>query len=89
MSNSKIVTYDLCKSGKNYSDLYEYFKSFYTWAHITESTWFISTDKSCPIIREEISKIVDSDDRVFVAELTGNSAWTNVLCDSDYLKKNI
>lgn len=89
MSNSKIITYDLCNSGKNYDDLYDYLKSFPSWAHITESTWFISTSKSCVTIREEIDNIIDSDDRIFVAELTGVAAWRNVICNSDYLKKNL
>lgn len=89
MANSKIVTYDLCKASKNYDDLYKYLKSFSVWAHITESTWFISTDKDCVTVRNEINKVTDSDDRVFVAELTGVAAWRNVICDSDYLKKNL
>ena len=89
MANSKIVTYDLCKSGKNYDDLYNYLKSYSVWAHVTESTWFISTDKSCITIRDEINKIIDSDDRIFVAELTGFAAWQNVICNSDYLKQNL
>ena len=89
MANSKIITYDLCKSGKNYDELYEYLKSFSKWAHICESVWFVSSSKSCPDIRNEINKIIDDDDRVFVAELTGVAAWRNVLCDSDYLKNNL
>lgn len=89
MAKSKIITYDLCKSGKNYNDLYEYIKSYAVWAHITESTWFISTEKTCASIRDEINKIIDSDDRIFVAELTGTAAWRNVICQSDYLKKNL
>lgn len=89
MSTSKIVSYDLCNSGKNYNDLYEYLRSFSAWARITESTWFISSNKSCATIRDEIRNIVDSDDRIFVAELTGVSAWRNIICDYDYLKKHI
>lgn len=58
MANSKIITYDLCKAGRNYDDLYKYIKSYSVWARITESTWFISTSKSCPTIRDEILKII-------------------------------
>ena len=89
MAKSKIITYDLCKAGKNYNDLYQYLKGYSDWARITESTWFISSDKSCTTIRDEINSIIDSDDRLFVAELTGIAAGHNVLCDSDYLKKNL
>lgn len=89
MSTSKIVSYDLCNSGKNYNDLYEYLRKFPAWARITESTWFISSNKSCAAIRDEIKDIVDCDDRIFVAELTGVAAWYNVLCKSDYLKEHL
>ena len=89
MATSKIITYDLCKSDKNYNALYEYIKSYPVWAHITESTWFISTDKTCVTIRDEINGIIDSNDRIFVAELTGVAAWRNVICESDFLKKNL
>ena len=87
MAKSKIITYDLCKSGKNYEDLYKYIQSYTVCARITESTWFVSTDKTCTTIRDEIRNIIDSDDRLFVAELTGTAAWRNVLSGSDYLKK--
>lgn len=89
MAKSKIISYDLCTPGKNYDDLYKYLKGYQVWAHITESTWFISTDKSCQEIRDEIKDIVDSNDVIFVGELNGVAAWRNVLCNSDYLKNNL
>ena len=89
MGDSKIITYDLCNSGKNYDDLYAYIKNFNSWAHITESVWFVSSTNSCKEIRDEINKIIDSDDRVFVGELTGVAAWRNVMCKSDYLKEKL
>lgn len=89
MAKSKIVSYDLCSTDKNYDDLYKYLKSFSDWAKITESTWFISSEKTCATIRDEIMKIVDSNDRVIVAELTGVAAWCNIICKSEYLKEHL
>ena len=89
MANSKIITYDLRKAGRNYDDLYKYIKSYPVWAHITESTWFISTSKSCTTIRDEILHVIDSNDRIFVAELNGTAAWSNVNCDDQYLKDHL
>ena len=89
MSNSKIITYDLRNSNKNYNDLYEKIKSYGTWAHICESVWFISTPDSCVTVRDNLKSVLDSDDRIFVAELTGIAAWYNIICDSDYLKKHL
>ena len=89
MSKSKIITYDLCAPGRDYSDLYNYIKSFSAWAHITESVWFISSEKSCVDIRNDLNKLTDSNDRIFVAELTGVAAWRNTICKSDFLKENL
>lgn len=89
MSRSKIICYDLCASGRNYDDLYKYIKSYAIWAHVTESTWFISTDKTCVDIKNDLKRIVDSNDRIFVAELTGTAAGYNILCNSEYLTENL
>lgn len=86
---SKIITYDLCAPGRNYDDLYKAIKSYGTWAHITESTWFVKTADSCIQIRDNLLSRVDSNDRLFVGELTGTAAWYNVICNSDYMKDNL
>lgn len=89
MNNSKIITYDLCTPGKKYDELFEKIKSYKAWAHICESVWFISSEDSCTTIRENLKSVTDNNDRIFVAELTGNAAWSNVLCDNNYLKNNL
>lgn len=86
---SKIIEYDLCSPGRNYNTLYETIKSYSVWARITESTWFIRTDDSCVQIRDKLKKCMDNNDRLFVAELTGIAAWSNILCSNDYLKKHL
>lgn len=83
---SMIVTYDLCGKGKNYEALYEKLKGYPRWAHITESSWFICTDEKCTSVRDALRRVMDTDDRLFVASLTGEAAWQNVLCNNDYLK---
>ena len=86
---SMIIEYDLCSPGRNYDALYETIKSSSVWAHITESTWCIMTKDSCVQVRDKLKKCMDSNDRLFVAQLTGTAAWSNILCDSDYLKKHL
>lgn len=86
---SKIVTYDLCGTGKDYDDLISAIKSYSGWAKITESAWLIVSDDSCADIRDNLLTYMDSDDRLFVATLTGEAAWQNVICNSDYLKNNL
>ncbi|MBP3636497.1 MAG: CRISPR-associated protein Cas2 [Clostridia bacterium] len=87
---SMIITYDLCGSGKNYDALIEKIKSYGTWAHITESSWFIKTGASCSTVRDSLASVMDADDKLFVAELTGVAAWRCLdKRVSDYLMENL
>ncbi len=87
--SSMIIEYDLRSPGRNYDDLYAAIKGYDQWAHITESTWFIKTSLSCAQVRDRLSAVMDTNDRLFVAELLGTAAWHNVICDSNYLKSNL
>lgn len=86
---SMIIEYDLRAPGRNYDGLHKAIKAYGVWAHITESTWFIKTNESCVQVRDKLMVHMDRNDRIFVAELTGAAAWRNVICDSEYLKKNL
>ena len=84
---AKIITYDLCNPGKNYSGLINRIKD-YKHCKITESCWIVSTSWSCIQIRDDLSKYLDNNDRLFVAELTGVAAWKGLMLDSnDNIKK--
>ena len=89
MSNSKIITYDLRNSNKNYEELYKKIKSYGTWAHICESVWFISTTDSCQTVCRNLMSVLDADDRIFVTESTGIAWWHNTICNSDFLKQHL
>lgn len=80
MSNLKIITYVLNKPEKEYEDFIKVIKGYRISLKITEFTWFVSTPDSCISIMNTLKKHVDSNDRVFVAELTGTSAWQNIIC---------
>lgn len=86
---SLIIDYDLCNPGRNYEDLYETIKKCPRWARITESTWFVKTDLTCVELRNALQCKMDKNDRIFVGELSGCAAWSNVKCDDEYLKNNL
>ena len=87
--SSKVIEYDLCAPGRDYNELYNAIKQYGTWARLTESTWFVKTDDSCEKIRDDLLKAMDSNDRLFVGELTGVAAWHNLICSNDFLQKNL
>jgi hypothetical protein len=80
MSNVKIITYVLSKPEQDHKDLIKAIKDYETWVKITEFTWIVATTDSCINIMNILRKHLHSDDRMFVAELTGVSAWQNILC---------
>ncbi|PWZ93900.1 CRISPR-associated protein Cas2, partial [Staphylococcus pseudintermedius] len=47
---------------------------------------FVNSVFSAKEIRDELKLFVDNDDSLFVAKLTGEAAWSNVICDSKHLK---
>ncbi|MGX4584065.1 CRISPR-associated protein Cas2 [Paenibacillus chitinolyticus] len=86
---AKIVTYDLCAPGKKYDNLITAIKAYPGCAKLTESCWIIATQDSCKTIRENLYQHLDSNDRIFVAKLTGEAAWKNTLSSIEDVKKVI
>lgn len=85
---SFIVSYDLI-SNKDYSKLYEAIRNYGSYAHVLESVWIIKSSSSSSNIRDNLKSYLDSDDKLFVAKLTGESAWKNLPKDvSDWIKNN-
>lgn len=84
---SFIVSYDLIKN-KDYPELFEAIKR-YNCLHVLESVWIVNSSSSSKAIRDNLKTCMDSNDKLFVAELTGQSAWRNLSKeDSDWIKNN-
>lgn len=90
MRETYLISYDI-KDGDNqiYSELYEYIKSHGTWSRITESLWAIKTNKSAPIIRNEIKELLPENSRIMVIRSGTEAAWSNVICRNKWLKENL
>lgn len=86
--NSFLISYDLI-SNKDYSSLYTAIKNYGYYAHILESVWIIKSSYSSSDIRNNLKIHIDSDDKLFVAKLTGESAWSNLSKEvSDWIHNN-
>ena len=83
-----IISYDLADGG-NYDALFDHIKSYGTWAHITESLWAIVSSKKASEIRDDVKSYLTKGSRLIVVKSANIAAWDNVLCTSDWLKKNI
>jgi len=73
------VTYDLKSPGKDYTPVHNYLKK-YTHCKKLESFWLIDTNKKASAIRDELEKLVDSNDIIFVAEIKKHWAGLRFDC---------
>lgn len=70
-----IVTYDLHQVGQNYDCLYQKLKGYGTYWHAQGSVWLIDTKQSAAQVRDALTACLDENDKLFVAELSGEAAW--------------
>jgi hypothetical protein len=82
----RIITYDLRAPGRNYQQLYDAIGKYSPRAKITESCWIVGSDLSVVQIRNGLMQYIDSNDRLFVAALTGEAAWLNAISSDDRVK---
>lgn len=74
-----LVTYDLLNPGQDYAPVHEYLKKF-THCKKLESVWLLDTTTSCATIRDNLKKLVDKNDVVFVVRLMRDWAAVNYKC---------
>jgi len=86
--NSYVISYDL-RNDRDYDNLYIALKAYPDWGHVLESVWVIKSDDSATLIRDHLKSKMDNDDGLLVVKSTNVAAWSNVVCENDWLKENI
>jgi CRISPR/Cas system-associated endoribonuclease Cas2 len=82
-----VVSYDLNKSGQDYEAIHKRIKSWPTHWHMQGSVWLIVTTDSVTTIRDHIQKVMDNNDKLFVAKLSSEAAWKGYSSNiSEWLK---
>ncbi|OYW50180.1 MAG: hypothetical protein B7Y36_06155 [Novosphingobium sp. 28-62-57] len=71
-----IVTYDLLKQGQNYDCITKKLKAYPTHWHMQGSVWLIETSQTAVQVRDNLSPCLDQNDKLFVASLDGEAAWS-------------
>lgn len=84
-----IISYDLCKPGRDYGSLYRAIKSYPRWGKLTESTWAIVSSESTVQIRNNLMQFMDANDRLIVIRSGKEAAWTKLLASNDWLRNNL
>ena len=80
------ISYDLDKPGQNYQPLLNRLRELGA-INILLSDWQLKHTASAVDIRNDLQRFMDGNDRIFVAVLTGEAAWYNVLTSVEAVKK--
>jgi len=82
------ISYDLRNPGRDYSTL---ISTLDQWGAVKplRSDWLLRSDATAVQIRDALASLVDANDGVFVATLTGEAAWRKVLCADAALKAEL
>lgn len=83
------IGYDLKNPGQNYTDLIEAIKKLGPYWHCLDSTWLIKSNSTAIEIRDYLINHIDKNDKILVAQISGDGAWEgfNNEC-SQWLKNN-
>lgn len=77
--NRLLISYDLIAPGRYYEPLFDYIKSFPKFAKPLESLWLIKTSKNYETVRDKLIRLIDSNDKILVIDITGDAAsWHNI-----------
>ncbi len=89
--NTFLIGYDLDKPGQDYSGLIARLKFFSLWWHHLDSTWIVKSNLDAAEIRDDLQKYIDTNDELFVVDITGDSAaWAGFNSQgSNWLLNNI
>ena len=82
------IGYDLDKPGQNYQQLIGRLRQLGAVNHM-RSDWLLTTTHSAEAIRNDLQRFMDSNDRILVAVLSGEAAWSNLLISGEQVKKTL
>lgn len=83
-----IVTYDLRAPGRDYGSLYDAIKR-YPHCHMMDSVWLIEASKDAYQVMQDLSKNIDSNDKMFVSEVSGSWGANRRFECIDWLKEKL
>lgn len=76
------ISYDLDKPGQDYTDLINAIEKL-DGKRILFSDWLVGTTRyTAEQLRDYLLQFMDGNDRIFVARLSGEAAWQNVMINN-------
>lgn len=76
------VCYDLRQPGRNYESLWARLRAWGA-VRVLESCWVVPEAASASALRDDLQAFIDANDGLFVAGLTGETAWAKLKGSSE------
>jgi len=76
------VCYDLRQPGRNYEPLWTRLRAWSA-VRVLESCWIVPEASSADALRNDLRAYIDGNDGLFIAGMTGETAWTKLMDSSD------
>ena len=76
-----LISYDLRKPGRDYSSLHQAIKNVGNWWHCLESVWIVETSRAAIVVRDELMRHMDTNDKLAVLRTAGD--WGTYNLDKD------
>lgn len=88
-----LISYDLRipETSEDYKKLIAYIKTYGTYAKPLLSLWFIKTNKTVSVVRDEIKSETDFNDAILVIDVTNSNWGTSGVTkpNTDWMKAHI
>ena len=88
MKKTLIITFEV-PDGSDLTQFHQVLKDYGVWARITEHTWAIVTEDKTSEVRDKLIALLPSTSRLMVLKSANIASWRNVICSSEWLKKNL
>ena len=72
-----LVSYDL-SPGRDDAALSDRLRSYRTWCRVHRTAWVVQTARSASAIRGDLAPFLGDGDRLYVAALSGEAAWSGL-----------
>lgn len=86
MVKKYLISYDLDKPGQEYHPLIARLRELRA-QKVLYSEWLLRSTSSAREIRDDLKRLIDGNDMLFVVALTGEAAWTSLMIGDESVKK--
>jgi hypothetical protein len=72
-----LVGFDLDSPGQDYRGISKRLQELSAWWHNLDSTWLVKTEMTSVQLRDDLSKLLDANDKLLIIDVTGRpAAWS-------------